>query len=142
MSNNLHLWIDLIFGYKQLGKAALEADNGKLGSQVFNYLTYEGEIDLEKVKDPVERRALEIQIMEFGQTPRQLFKIPHPPRNGQVNVSLFQELPIENSPIEGKNFAKKFGTPTDSPTHLAEGSSSMSQGLKISCKAVKKIHKK
>lgn len=28
VSNNLHKWIDLIFGYKQVGQAAKEADNG------------------------------------------------------------------------------------------------------------------
>lgn len=37
-----------------------------------------------KIKDDIEKRALEIQIQEFGQTPRQLFKIPHPTRNGQA----------------------------------------------------------
>ena len=35
MSRNLHKWIDLIFGYKQRGKAALAADN------VFHHLTYD-----------------------------------------------------------------------------------------------------
>lgn len=29
VSRHLHLWIDLIFGYKQHGEAAMEADNGK-----------------------------------------------------------------------------------------------------------------
>lgn len=28
VSNNLHHWIDLIFGYKQRGPQAIEADNG------------------------------------------------------------------------------------------------------------------
>jgi len=28
VSNNLHNWIDLIFGYKQRGKASIEANNG------------------------------------------------------------------------------------------------------------------
>jgi len=28
VNNNLHNWIDLIFGYKQRGKAAIEANNG------------------------------------------------------------------------------------------------------------------
>lgn len=42
--------------------------------------SYEGEIDLDSVTDPAERKAYELQIMEFGQTPRFLFTIPHPPR--------------------------------------------------------------
>ena len=52
--------------------AAIEALNG------FYYLTYEGAVDLEKVKDPVQRHALELQINEFGQTPKQIFASPHP----------------------------------------------------------------
>lgn len=33
------------------------------------------------MKNPVEREAFEIQIQEFGQTPRQIFKTPHPKRS-------------------------------------------------------------
>ena len=29
VSQNLHNWIDLIFGYKQKGQSAIDADNGK-----------------------------------------------------------------------------------------------------------------
>mmetsp|Transcript_31055 Transcript_31055/g.81324 ORF Transcript_31055/g.81324 Transcript_31055/m.81324 type:complete len:943 (+) Transcript_31055:114-2942(+) len=74
VSNNIHNWIDLIFGYKQRGPEAVAADN------VFYYITYEGAVDLDAVADPSERESLQAQIMEFGQTPKQLFTIPHPPR--------------------------------------------------------------
>jgi hypothetical protein len=47
---------------------------------VFHPYTYEGNVNIEAIADPVERRAIELQINEFGQTPKQLFKIPHPPR--------------------------------------------------------------
>eukprot|EP00250_Pteridium_aquilinum_P011894 c20373_g1_i2 orf=431-2884(-) len=74
VSKNLHLWIDLIFGFKQRGEAALAADN------VFHYLTYEGSVDLETIVDPVQHASLEAQINEFGQAPQQLFTRPHPER--------------------------------------------------------------
>lgn len=39
-----------------------------------------GAVDLEKVDNPVERAAIEAQIREFGQTPKQVFAGPHPRR--------------------------------------------------------------
>ncbi|KAG8226897.1 hypothetical protein J437_LFUL005656 [Ladona fulva] len=74
VSKNLHHWIDLIFGYKQTGEEAVRADN------VFYHLCYEGAVDLDSVRDPNQRHALEVQIMEFGQIPKQVFTLPHPCR--------------------------------------------------------------
>lgn len=71
VSNSLHRWIDLIFGYQNCGDEALKADN------LFYYLTYDGAVDIEGIKDPIERLSIELQINEFGQTPKQLFKKPH-----------------------------------------------------------------
>ena len=69
VSSHLHLWIDLIFGHKQ---RSIEDLN------LFHPVTYEGSIDFERMEDPVERIAFEVQITEFGQTPRQLFRQGHP----------------------------------------------------------------
>ncbi|XP_042558754.1 LOW QUALITY PROTEIN: neurobeachin-like protein 1 [Clupea harengus] len=74
VSAHLHEWIDLIFGYKQRGPAAVEALN------VFYYCTYEGAVDLDAITDEKERKALEGMISNFGQTPCQLLKEPHPVR--------------------------------------------------------------
>eukprot|EP00698_Gefionella_okellyi_P007557 TRINITY_DN1854_c0_g1_i1.p1 TRINITY_DN1854_c0_g1~~TRINITY_DN1854_c0_g1_i1.p1 ORF type:complete len:924 (+),score=194.54 TRINITY_DN1854_c0_g1_i1:40-2772(+) len=74
VSEQLHLWIDLIFGYKQRGDEADRADN------LFYHLTYEGAVNMDSITDPMERTARERQIQEFGQTPSQLFTVPHPPR--------------------------------------------------------------
>ncbi|XP_062502057.1 protein FAN-like [Corticium candelabrum] len=75
VSERLHHWIDLIFGYKQRGPEAVKACN------VFYHLTYEGTVDLDSISDPNEKASLENQILEFGQTPKQLFTHPHPRRN-------------------------------------------------------------
>uniref|UniRef100_A0A8C4IKW5 Lysosomal trafficking regulator n=1 Tax=Dicentrarchus labrax TaxID=13489 RepID=A0A8C4IKW5_DICLA len=85
VSQTLCQWIDLVFGLKQKGKAAVQAIN------VFHPATYFG-MDVSSVEDPVQRRALETMIKTYGQTPRQLFNGSHISRAGP-KLMMEGELP-------------------------------------------------
>ncbi|KAI9774489.1 MAG: hypothetical protein M1835_006031, partial [Candelina submexicana] len=74
VSKNLHHWIDLVFGFKQRGEAAMEATN------VFHHLSYHGAKNLDNIEDPVERLATIGIIHNFGQTPHQVYQRAHPQR--------------------------------------------------------------
>lgn len=60
---------------------------------VFHPLTYEGNVDLTGL-DPISINAIEIQVNEFGQTPRQIFKNPHPKRFSNKITEIY--LPTDN----------------------------------------------
>ncbi|XP_051880021.1 lysosomal-trafficking regulator isoform X2 [Pristis pectinata] len=85
VSQTICNWIDLVFGNKQKGRAAVYAIN------VFHPATYFG-MDVSAVEDPVQRRALETMIKTYGQTPRQLFTATHPSKHGP-RLSMEGELP-------------------------------------------------
>jgi hypothetical protein len=74
VSENLHHWIDLVFGYKQRGEIAVENLN------VFHHLSYAGASDLDRITDASERAITAGVIHNFGQTPHQVFAKPHPAR--------------------------------------------------------------
>ncbi|KAJ4298638.1 beige protein-like 1 [Collariella sp. IMI 366227] len=74
VSQRLHRWIDLVFGYKQRGEVAVENLN------VFHPLSYKGARDLDNITDPQERVIATGIIHNFGQTPHQIFTKPHPSR--------------------------------------------------------------
>lgn len=72
VSQNLHHWIDLIFGFKQRGEAAVEALN------LYQHFTYQGAIDLDSMTKEDDRERSISMINNFGQTPIQVFQRPHP----------------------------------------------------------------
>nr|BAD27684.1 putative lysosomal trafficking regulator 2 [Oryza sativa Japonica Group] len=86
VSAHLHEWIDLIFGHKQRGKDAVMANN------VFPYATYEGMVDIDQITNPVQRRSMQDQICNFGQTPSQLLTIPHTKRRPLADILKLQTI--------------------------------------------------
>ena len=75
VSKQLNGWIDLIFGSKQTGDAAEAATN------LFLPASYEGNINIDSIEDPVEREAQWAIVRSFGQTPKQLLLRPHVARD-------------------------------------------------------------
>ena len=71
VSKQLNAWIDLVFGAKQKGPAAVEAHN------LFLPQSYEGNIDIDAVEDDVDREAQWAIVRSFGQTPKQLLTKSH-----------------------------------------------------------------
>ncbi|KAG8229679.1 hypothetical protein J437_LFUL010268 [Ladona fulva] len=88
VSQNLHHWIDLVFGCKQTGPAAAAAVN------VFHHLFYEGNVDIYNIDDPLKKTATIGFINNFGQIPKQLFKKPHPAKKISHRTSVIDPGPI------------------------------------------------
>ena len=74
-------WIDLVFGSKSRGEAALEASN------LFHPITYLGPSDLANMQTEQERHTAEIQATEFGIVPDLLFIGEHPLRGDAFDDS-------------------------------------------------------
>jgi hypothetical protein len=140
VSETLGSWIDLVFGYKQQGKHAIEAHNGEsyinffndgilyLNSRtcillpVFFYLTYYGSVDVASIEDEGLRIATECQIAHFGQCPMQLFYRPHIQKREHTNrhsrQTLSETLGLYNS-TKGMKPLAFMGSPMSYWVHLA-----------------------
>jgi factor associated with neutral sphingomyelinase activation len=127
VSSNIHHWIDLIFGYKQRGDAALKADN------LFYHLTYEGAVDIDTVVDPLERASIIAQIKEFGQTPKQLFTNPHPQRMSSLmrtsSASLVSELLLGGNNKNNNNSNSNHNNSNNAPGPLRNASDALQSFL-------------
>jgi hypothetical protein len=63
---------------------------------VFHPLTYDGNTDITRVQDIVAKKAIEIQVNEYGQTPKQLFKKPHPRRFSNNLSFILENMKVEH----------------------------------------------
>lgn len=113
VSAHLHEWIDLIFGYKQIGPEAIAADN------LFYYLTYADAVDLQAINDPILRAATEAQIAHFGQTPNQLFRRPHISRmslEASAHALIAYPLPMRINVTMDRLIVRSRGNPSGNTT--------------------------
>ena len=96
VSSNINNWIDLIFGYKQRGESAAAFDN------MFYHMTYDS-YNYEDFNEE-KKNAVFTQILQFGQTPRQLFLEPHPKKKS-FEIDHFQ---IVSNPKEMLESIEKY----------------------------------
>ncbi|XP_017760097.1 PREDICTED: lysosomal-trafficking regulator isoform X2 [Eufriesea mexicana] len=105
----LPYWIDLVFGFRQTGRPAVEAIN------VFHPATYYG-FNVEQIADPLERQAWETMVRTYGQTPAQLFRAAHPlPIQNIGNTIVHNLVPQVIEGVNGIKWGNYVGAPGNEP---------------------------
>ncbi|XP_012252611.2 lysosomal-trafficking regulator [Athalia rosae] len=105
----LPYWIDLVFGFRQTGRPAVEAIN------VFHPATYYG-FDVEQIADPLERQAWETMVRTYGQTPAQLFRAAHPLAIQNFGISTpTSHIPPVIEGVTGIKWGNYVGAPGNEP---------------------------
>ncbi|XP_058802324.1 lysosomal-trafficking regulator isoform X2 [Phymastichus coffea] len=105
----LSFWIDLVFGFRQTGKPAVEAIN------VFHPATYYG-FNVDQIADPLERQAWETMVKTYGQTPAQLFRAAHPLPIQNLGATIPTNIPPVIEGVEGIRWGNYVGAPGNEPT--------------------------
>lgn len=97
VSNRLHFWIDLIFGVRS---RSIEAHN-----LFYTDVALPDSIHLDKERQIDEDEMLQIETMylEFGRTPDQLFRHPHPPRFGDLKNVNYDDSSTRKPIVEATN---------------------------------------
>jgi hypothetical protein len=75
VSQNLNGWLDLVFGFKQRGRMALESDN------TFHPFSYDTCMTKSALLNPELLSEIQHHAGSFGIIPRRLFTAPHPSRS-------------------------------------------------------------
>ncbi|OHS94574.1 hypothetical protein TRFO_39228 [Tritrichomonas foetus] len=97
---NLNNWIDLIFGFKQRGQAAIDAIN------VYQPYCYDTCLKEKNEEDELSIEADHDAMINFGQCPTQLFLQPHPNSQEVPNKLTTNLLNSERRISRLKNFPK------------------------------------
>jgi hypothetical protein len=77
-------------------------------------------VNMEDITDPIERMGLKCQINEFGQCPKQIFKIPHPSRDSLkpiISEDLLEDC-FKDSADDKSKFKEEEGFSPFKPTSI------------------------
>lgn len=110
VSQNLHKWIDLLFGVKQRGDEAVQSFN------TYDEELYDDVWDKNRDCDENQRSRIEATLDQVGQIPPQLFKSNHPQRTTLVTQNQYEEssemnrhnLHVKRKPIITSPLFRKF----------------------------------